>query len=157
MSITTEYIESLKFNDRVINGRIEGLNHVDSMRQLPFEGNCLNWNLGHLLVYRAQILGFIDGESAADKDEFAMYGAGSEPLTDSDKAIPFETLKKRLLEMSDTLEKAITDMPASRLDEILDEERGITVRQRVNFYLLFHEPYHIGQLEILQALAQDAR
>ena len=44
-------------------------------------------------------------------------------------------------------------MPASRLEEVLDEEQGITVDERLHFYLVFHEAFHVGQLEPLQELA----
>ena len=34
-----------------------------------------------------------------------------------------------------------------------DQEKGTTVEDRLNFYLVFHEAYHAGQLEILRELA----
>ena len=157
MSNVTGYIESIQFHNMVIKNRTEGFQHDDSMMQLPFEGNCLNWNLGHLMVYRDQMLGFIDGTSTADEAEFAMYGAGSQPLTDGSKAIPFDSLMERLASGGAALAAALEAMPSERLDVVLDEERGITVRKRFEFYLLFHEPYHIGQMEILQALAKDGK
>ena len=156
MPTPTQLINHVQFIDRIVKNKTEGLTHADSMRQLPFPGNCMNWNLGHLLVYRMQYLGVIDGQSQPDPDEFALYGAGSEPLTESDKAIALETLLGRLDEASASIVAALQAMPQSRLAEIFDAERGTTVDDRLQFYMIFHESYHAGQLELLYELARAA-
>ena len=153
MDIPTLCVSSLGTYNYVIKQKTEGLTLADSMLQLPFPGNCMNWILGHLLVYREQTLGLIDGESGADEGEFAKYGFGSEPMTDPDEAIPLETLLTRLDDASERIVAALNEMPASRLEEIIDEERNVTVGQRLHFYLCSHEAYHAGQLEPLYELA----
>ena len=153
MHSPTLYIKSVGITDRVIKQKTEGLTHADSMLQLPFPGNCMNWILGHILVYRMQYLGVIDGVSKPDEGEFALYGFGSEPITDSDKAIPLETLLARLDDASEQVVAALKAMPESRLEEVLDEEQGVSVDERLHFYLVFHEAFHVGQLEPLQELA----
>lgn len=157
MPTPQQLISHIGFIDRIIKGKTEGLTHADSMKQLPFPGNCMNWNLGHILVYRMQYLGVIDGVSKPDPDEFAIYGAGSEPLTDSVKAIPLETLLTRLDEASAMVVSALEKMPPEKLAEIYDAERGTTVDDRLQFYLIFHESYHAGQLELLRELALAER
>ena len=153
MPTPRQYTNQIQLIDRIIAGKTEGLTQADSMKQLPFPGNCMNWNLGHLLVYRYRILGVIDGVTEADPDEFALYGAGSEPLTDSDLAIPLETLLARLNEVSAALIAALQAMPSERLSEMYDAENGTSVDDHLQFYLIFHESYHTGQLELLQELA----
>jgi len=155
MHLPTLYNNILGTSNYVIKEKTEGLTHDDSMLQLPFPGNCMNWILGHLMVYRMQCLGVIDGVSEADEDEFALYGFGSEPMTDSDKAIPLETLLARLDTLSEQIAAALEKMPDSRLDELVDEGQDVTVAQRLLFNLVYHEAYHVGQLEPLyeQALA----
>lgn len=153
MSITAQYIDSVKRIDGIIKRKTEGLNHADSMKQLPFPGNCMNWNLGHILVYRMQYLGVMDGSSKPNPDEFALYGGGSQPLTDSSRAIPLETLLQRLDDASARVIAALTSIPVQRLAEVYDQERGTTVADRLAFYLVFHESYHAGQLELLRELA----
>lgn len=153
MSINS-YIASVQRIDRIIKAKTEGLSHADTMKQLPFPGNCMNWNLGHILVYRMQYLGFIDGTSKPDPEEFKIYGGGSEPLTDSDKAMPLSTLLTRLDEASAQVIAALEAMPLERLDTLFDEARGQTVADRLDFYLIFHESYHAGQLELLEELAR---
>ncbi|MBX3051581.1 MAG: DinB family protein [Caldilineaceae bacterium] len=153
MSTIQQYINSVKRIDTIIKRKSEGLTHADSMRQLPFPGNCMNWNIGHILVYRMQYLGVIDGISQPDPAEFAIYGGGSQPLTDSSKAIPLEVLLARIDDASAQVIAALASMPAEKLAEIYDAEQGTTLADRLTFYLLFHESYHAGQLEILHELA----
>lgn len=153
MPTPTQYVNHIKLIDRIIAGKTEGLTHAQSMKQLPFPGNCMNWNLGHILVYRMQYLGVIDGKSKPNPDEFAIYGAGSEPLTDSDKAIPLDTMLQRLEDASEMIISALEVMPNEKLTEIFDAEQGTTVDDRLQFYMMFHEAYHTGQLELLQELA----
>ncbi|MBI3961046.1 MAG: DinB family protein [Chloroflexi bacterium] len=157
MPTVTQYINSLQRIDGIIQRRSAGLTHADSMKQLPFPGNCMNWNLGHILVYRMDYLGVIDGVSKPDPAEFAIYGGGSEPLTDSSKAIPLETLLSRLQDASAQVIAALEAMPVERLAAIYDQERGTTVDDRLNFYLVFHESYHAGQFEILEELARSGK
>ena len=153
MHSPTLYTKILGTTNHVIKEKTEGLTHADSMLQLPFPGNCMNWILGHMLVYRMQCLGVIDGESKPDEGELALYGFGSEPMTDSNKAIPLETLLARLDDATEQINAALDKMPESRLEVILDEEQDVSVEQRLHFYLVFHEAYHAGQLEPLYELA----
>lgn len=153
MPTPTQYINHVHLIDRIVKTKTEGLTHAQSMKQLPFPGNCMNWNIGHILVYRMQYLGVIDGATKPDPDEFAMYGAGSDPLTDSAKAIPLDRLLERLDGSSQMVIAAIEKMPPEKLTEIFDAEQGTTVDDRLQFYMMFHEAYHVGQLELLQELA----
>ena len=156
MPTPAQYIDRIEFADRVLKMKTEGLTHADSMKQLPFPANCLNWNVGHLMVYRDQYLGAIDGTSASDPAEYALYGAGSEPLTDSDKAIPLEILLERLDATSARLRQAFRSMDPEKLNEPFEWWGG---QQRLDdylhFYVVVHEALHLGELVILreQALA----
>ena len=156
MPTASQYIDRIEFSDRVIKIRTEGLTHADTMKQLTFPANCMNWNLGHILVFRDVYLGAIDGISAADPAEYAIYGAGSEPLTDSSKAMPLETLIERLDESSERLKAVLQSLPPEKFNEMYEWHSG---PQRLDDYLLFyiivHEALHLGQLEILRELALD--
>lgn len=153
MPTPTQYIARIEFVDRAIKMRIEGLTHADSMKQLPFPANCMNWNIGHIMVYREQYLGAIDGVSAADPAEFALYGAGSEPLTDSAKAMPLNSLIERLDASSNRLKVAFQSLPLEKLTEPYESHAGQTVDDYLHFYVVVHEALHLGQLEILRELA----
>ena len=153
MPSPTQYIERIEFVDRAINMRIEGLSHADSMKQLPFPSNCMNWNIGHIMVYRDQYLGVIDGMSAADSAEFAIYGGGSEPLTDSANAMQLDTLIERLDATSERLKAAFQSLPPEKLNEPYESHAGHSLDDYLFFYVVVHEALHLGQLEILRELA----
>ena len=153
MHSPTLYVNMLGTVNNVIKQKNRGPDPCRQHVAVPIPANCMNWVLGHIMVYRMQYLGVIDGVTEPDEDEFALYGFGSEPLTDPDKAIPLETILARLDDLSDQVVAALEKMPESRLEEMLDEERGVTVDQRLHFYLVFHEAFHVGQLEPLHELA----
>ena len=154
MPTPTQYIDRIEYVDRSIKMRIEGLTHADSMKQLPFPANCMNWNIGHIMVFRDVYLGAIDGVSAPDPAEYAIYGADSEPLTDTSKAMPLDTLIKRLDASSERTKAAFQSLSPGKLNELYESHSG---PQRLDDYLFFyiavHEALHLGQLEILRELA----
>ncbi len=153
MPTPTQYIDRIEFVDRAIKMQIEGLTHADSMKQLPFPANCMNWNIGHIMVYREQYLGVIDGVSSADSAEFAIYGGGSEPLTDDANAMQLDTLIERLDVVSERLRAAFQSLPPEKLNEPHESHAGHTLDDYLHFYVVVHEALHLGQLEILREFA----
>ena len=135
MPTPAQYINRIEFVDRSIKMRIEGLTHADSMKQLPFPSNCMNWNIGHIMVYREEYLGAIDGVSAPDAAEFAIYGGGSEPLTDSAKAIPLDTLIERLNENSERVKAAFQSLLPEKLNEQHESWAGNNLDDYLHFYV----------------------
>ena len=152
MSAATRYIKSLGRLQWVIENQTKDISHAESMLQPPFRGNCLNWNLGHIMVYREQNLGRLDGESAYDPEEFAIYGAGSPPLTDPDLAVPLDELLTRLAVLNEKFAAALEDVSEEQLAEILNPERGTTLDDYLDFQM-FHEALHLGELTLLRQLA----
>ena len=153
MPTPDQYIHRIEFVDRNIKMQIEGLTHADSMKQLPFPGNCMNWNIGHIMVYRDEYLGAIDGVSKPDTAEFAIYGGGSEPLTDSNRAMPLGTLIERLDASSEHLKTVFQSLPPERLNDPYEAWTGNSLDDYLLFYVVAHEAYHLGLLEILRELA----
>ena len=47
MPTATQYINQIQLIDRIIGGKVEGLTHADSMKQLPFPGNGASCLLDH--------------------------------------------------------------------------------------------------------------
>lgn len=153
MPSPAQYIARIEYVDRNIKEQTENLTHADSMKQLPFPGNCMNWLLGHILVYRDEYLGAIDGVSAPDAAEFAIYGGGSDPLTDSTKAIPLEILIERLDASSVRIKEAFQSLTEEKLNQPYESWAGNTLDDHLHFYVVVHEAMHLGQLEILRELA----
>jgi len=139
-------------NQWVINAQADGLTHADSVLQLPFRSNCLNWVLGHIVVYRDRVLELLGASPTLTQDEASFYLRDSEPITDGDTAVPLERLLDALGQSQERLKAALRQTSPDILAAIHDEERQQTVVDRIAF-LLWHEVYHVGQLEILRQLA----
>jgi uncharacterized damage-inducible protein DinB len=136
----------------IIAKQTEGLTHADSLLQLPFRGNCLNWVLGHILVYRDKVLELLGETPILSDSQTQLYRRGSEALTDGEAAVPLEKLLEALKQSGERLVAALGNVTAGRLEAIADEENQRSVGERIEF-MQWHETYHVGQLEILRQLA----
>ena len=138
-------------NVYVINRQVEGLGHAESMLQLPFRGNCMNWVVGHLVESRDTILKRLGGEPLLTAEEAALYAFDSEPLTDTTKAVAFETLLAHIQESQVRLDQGFSTVSPEALAAYTDEEQKNTVADQIDF-LAWHDTYHVGQLEYLRQL-----
>lgn len=145
--------EAFARNVTIVGWQTDGLTHADSMKQLPFQGNCMNWVVGHMAAYRDIILDLL-GEASVMGDDGERYQTDSDPLKGDDAAVlPLETLLERLDQSQQRLAAALGRMDeADMAREITVWERKTTVGQRL-FFMYFHESYHVGQTELLRQLA----
>jgi len=153
-----EWIGTIKINQWLIGKQMDGLTHEDTLIELPFRGNRLNWVLGHLAEHRDWMLRAVDCTTLMPANQAMMYRRGSDPLTDTSTAIPMDTLMGYL---DHSLSCILTQLETAS-DEFLSEKpsEGILMesqRDRTRFQrlqgLLWHETYHVGQLELLRQLA----
>jgi hypothetical protein len=131
-----------------IKRQMEGITHSDSVRQPPFDGNCINWILGHIVVARCNFLMMLDVPSIWGMDQCRRYIPGSAPVTGDDDAVPFNSLLAGLDRTQDQLLTALACASAEDLHLIKDD-------QSIGGHLISyhaHESYHLGQLEILRQL-----
>jgi len=147
-----ELIQLYQRTHWIIRKQAEGLTHDQSVLQLPFRGNCFNWNVGHIVVSRDKVLVLLDESALLTEEETAVYATGSEPITQSEQAIPFDKLMGILDETQERIIAILSEIPELKLAEIYDEERGTTIGEKLAG-LNWHETYHTGQLEILRQLA----
>lgn len=148
-------IEVAERNLGVIRRQIDGLDHTASLLQLPFRGNCMNWVLGHLTQSRNQMLGYLGKPTYWAKEQMDRYQRGSEPiLEDGDDVIPFEQI------IADY--NAIHEIIVDRLKSMSPDDLAVAIKpfERMDAdsigewmrFSLWHETYHVGQLEILRQL-----
>ena len=146
-------IRSFDTTHRLIKMQTDGLTHADSLLQLPFRGNCLNWVLGHIVVGRNEVLELLDAAAIWTVSEIDRYVSGSEPITRDEQALPLE----RLLQDLDESQRRITDVLAPGSPEVLGRavqtKRGERTVGELVAGLHWHETYHTGQLELLRQLA----
>ena len=152
MITATEMTTMLAQNLKVIGLQTEGLTHADSMLQLPFRGNCLNWVLGHIVVSRDYMLRIAGAEPLWDEESGKMYGFGSEPMKADDEVVPMETILADLQRSQERLATALAALnDEQQLDAPFENERDDTLRQRLAF-MTWHDSYHTGQTEYLRQL-----
>ncbi len=144
-------IQSFNTTHKIIKMQTDGLTHADSLRQLPFRGNCLNWVLGHIIAGRDGVLKLLGEPAVWGESETARYTSGSEAITTDEQALPFE----RLLEDLDESQRRITGALAQSSPEALamQTERDEKTVGKLLAGLHWHETYHVGQLELLRQLA----
>jgi uncharacterized damage-inducible protein DinB len=141
-------IPMLERNYRVALRQMNGLTHADSLLQPPYRGNCLNWVLGHIINSRNIMLVMVGLPKLWNETESQRYRRGSDPIIHDEQALPldrlqadFETVNERLVAALAALSE--TDLEAPADDETLGEAL---------LTLIWHETYHIGQLEQLRQL-----
>ena len=145
-------IQYLQRHEWLIKAQSDGLTHQDSLLQLPVRGNCFNWVLGHVLVHRDIMLDLLHQAPVLSTEDTKLYKIESEPITSDEDALEFGKLQEYSRVSFDRLSQALREASDELLETIHNEERGITIGDRVEF-LVWHETYHLGQLEILRQLA----
>jgi len=136
-------------NHRIIHRQIEGLTHEDSLRQLPFRGNCLNWVLGHIMASRNRVLTLLGQEPVWSEAETAPYVSGSEPITSGENAHRLEKIVADLDRSQEQIEAGLKQVSPEDLARAAgDQSVGEALAG-----LYWHEAYHTGQTEYLRQLA----
>jgi uncharacterized damage-inducible protein DinB len=153
MITASQLAEAFARNLWVIQAQTAGLTHEDSLLQLPFRGNCLNWVLGHLTQHRDELLAALGAEPVMGAPG-SRYRRESDPIKEDGPEL------LRLDELLDILarsQSAIAEALGRATEDYLQEEistgqRTVRRGERV-FFLYFHEAYHVGQTELLRQLA----
>ena len=151
MISSAEMINLLARNLQVIEAQTEGLTQADSMLQLPFRGNCLNWVLGHMLVYRDAALKLAGAEPLWDRQRARRYLYGSAAMQADDDALPLETILADLRRSQERLAEVLASLTEEQLNA--DScDHGDDLRECL-LELVWHDGYHAGQTEYLRQLA----
>ena len=143
-----------KRNDWVLARQTEGLSHADSLIQPEPRGNCLNYILGHMLVGRDRVAGFLGLEPLLSEAEKARYDTDSEPLTGAEEGVvELSRLMEMLIESTVRIREALEALDPKELEraETLGESPG-TLGSWIEFFG-WHDTYHAGQTEYLRQLA----
>lgn len=145
----------LQTNYNIIQRQTQGLAHADSLLQLPFRGNCLNWVMGHIVERRDKMLTLVDEQTLWTPEQIARYERNSEPILNGDDALPFEKILADFATGQDRM--------LAKLGEMSTEDLTVTGKQVIQgmppqslgewlLFLVWHETYHVGQTEILRQL-----
>jgi hypothetical protein len=131
-----------------------GLTQAESLFQPLAEGNCLNWVLGHILVYRDDILELLGAKAIWTDTEAAPYRRGAPPITAEGQHVQrLERMIGDLNESQIRLAEVLRNLTAVDLDELVEGES----RARLLAGYQAHEAYHAGQLAMLRRIAGKPR
>jgi hypothetical protein len=146
---------ALERNYDTLIKQIDGITDEESLLQLPFRGNCLNWILGHLLQSRNRWLIMLGEAPIWTPEQVARYVRNSPPVTDASDALPFTQMitdlhlsQQRLLVRLQSISQAELDSETTLIPSM--PARPTSVWLQIS---LWHETYHIGSTEILRQLA----
>ena len=139
-------------NLEIIKMQTEGLTQQDSLIQLPFRANCLNWVVGHLLANRCNILNLLGAEDLRPGVNLDHYERESDPIQGPEEGVLV------LAELLIHLETAQSRLEAAlKKEDQASLQRLAPYRDRSEqtvafwlFFLYFHDSYHVGQTELLR-------
>lgn len=142
-------------NVSIIKRQTEGLTHRDSVLQLPFRGNCLNWVLGHIVDTRNTVLRLLGEEPVLDEAAIRKrYGHGSEPVcADGPDVVKLEKLLEALEQSQERIAAGLARATPEDLAKETQSHLGTTTVAQRLFFMYYHETYHTGQTEYLRQLA----
>ena len=148
-------IDFYERNVEIVKMQTDGLSNTDSLIQLPFRANCLNWVVGHLITNRCNIIHLLGGEDPLPDLNLGHYQRESDPILEESEGVL-------------TLEELITNLEKAqaRLAETLLKETEQTLQRSAPYrdrperplvywllFLFFHDSYHVGQTELLRQAA----
>jgi uncharacterized protein YciI len=137
-------------NTWLIGHTLEGVTHDESLWQMPFKANCVNWVLGHILAGRHLALERLGGAALWEETTVARYRGGSAPVTDGENALALETLLADMDRGQGLLDEALNACTAADLERVVETSRGEQAVWQVLAGRRWHETYHIGQLGTLR-------
>lgn len=159
MAIPTsqKIIGDYTFHNMLIHRFVDGVSHEESIMGPPFEHNCMNWILGHIVTNRSHVLETVGAVHAWQEEVRELYHTETPPVTPESASIHFETLVAYLNESVILLEASLENVSAAWLEENHSNYRGDKTRYEHITSFHWHESFHLGQLEILQAFIHSKR
>lgn len=152
-NLTQDY----EFTSMLVHNLVDGLTQEETLIQLPFEVNCLNWVLGHIVTNRSHALEVVGVEHTWQDDVRKLYQTGTENISAGGESIHVDALLKYLDESVALIKSALENVSDEYLAENFTNYRGEKTREAHLSGFHWHETYHIGQLEIFRALAMSQR
>jgi hypothetical protein len=142
-------------NVSIIKLQTEGLSQEESLVQLPFRANCMNWVVGHVLTNRYTVLKLLDGVESPEAERVGRYVRESAPVTgEGEGVLPLSELIELLEQSQVQLATRLAEITSSRLEEqvVFLGDRSQSVAEWLMFFY-FHDTYHTGQTETLRQAA----
>lgn len=150
LTLTNEQLQAqAQLQTRLVHMHLDDITHAESCIA-PVGGNSANWVLGHLIVSRDEIIGMLGGTRSQSAAMQARYGAGSQAIAaPADDVTDLNTLINLWDEQAPQFyAQLLAATPELYAQEVTRRDGSkTTLSTRIAFYLLFHEAFHLGQLE----------
>jgi len=150
-------IQDYEFHTMLLHRYVDDVTHEESLYQLPFEHNCMNWIFGHIVTNRSHVLETVQVPHAWELEVRALYHTETPPIGPESNSVQFGTLVKYLDESVALLKFALKDMSEDQLEETHSNYRGEKTRYAHLTGFHWHESVHLGQVEILKAFIVSSR
>lgn len=150
-------IRDYELHNRLIHRFAEGISHDESILQLPFEHNCMNWILGHIVTNRSHMLETVDVAHSWQEEVRALYHQDTPPVTSESQSVQIENLIVYLDESIQLLKGALENVSEEFFEESHSNYRGEKTRYAHVSSFHWHEAFHVGQLEILRSFISSKR
>jgi uncharacterized damage-inducible protein DinB len=146
-------IDLFKNNHDIIHLQLKDISQAESLLQPPFQGNCMNWVIGHILTVHETCLSLLGLPGIMTDTEKAAYGYGSEPIVEPTRAGDLISMLERLDKSLKIIITKLGELTEAELDRQVQIWRGPLPLAEAIAFMLWHEAYHTGQLELLRQLA----
>ncbi len=111
--------EQYAFQTQLIQQLVAGVSDEESLLQVPFERNCMNWILGHIISRRQSALEALGSDPLWGTEQLARYKTGSDPISTADQAAKFSILRNDLDRSMDMLQTALQEADHQVLDQVV--------------------------------------
>ena len=146
-------------NHAILKELTDGLTHEECLMQPPAAGNCINWVIGHIAIYRNnRILKILGQPLVLDENLFSRYGRDSKPVTGDAPDV------SKLDVFLNAIELAQARLAVGLRSISPEQAQAMHALGAFNMstaewmlFLLRHEAYHVGNLELLREVALQAR
>lgn len=153
MVTSSDLVGAFARNTRLIALHCEGISHAESLIQPPFNHNCLNWVLGHIIANRDDMLAHA-GAAPALGPAGERYRRGAPPVTgDEQGVLPLEELLAALARGQEVIAATVAALtPEQLVSERRVGESTMTLGSLLFFYY-FHDTFHTGQIDMLRQVS----
>lgn len=145
------FIDQYASSYQQIKESTDGISHRDSLQEIIFGVNSLNWHVGHVVVARTNFLVILGVPSIWPWDMIKIYIPGSPPISDNNQALPFQKLLDDLDLTQTLLVESLAKETTTGLKLVKD---GETVAEHLAFYAA-HEAGHTGKIELISQLLKQ--
>lgn len=145
------FMEQYAQTCRQIKESTRGISQIESLQEIISGVNCLNWQVGHVVVARTNFLVILDVPSIWTWDMIKIYIPSSAPISETSHSLAFQKLLEDLDKTQALLVESLNKVDTAGLQLIKEDE---TVAERLAFYAA-HEAWHAGKIELISRLLKQ--